>query len=479
MASDDAVYPVGRAIVSKLHRLSTTAMQSRCAWRLSERRQSAKAGNRKAKQDYPPSQSTKQRLLPKWIRRNTSKKAIISCHTAPIRLALVLVLVLGRPRTLARERRRLQGIPSCLDTLRQLQALVQLINTTTIQHGLLLHRPIPHSQGDSRVHKLKPHLCTHRARIRLPLALHLPCPRCPRELLINILPRVFKVIISTHLPHRSRIMVILDARIHVSTCTGIEQGSLLIGPSDSLAASHQQYPTNYSAQYPEQQQSFNADTYNATGYLPTHGTGYSQQSPYHPASTPYAAETQQPYTTSAYPTSAPQPQHTPERSYTLGGDNYANTYAQQQYPSQHAPERSYTLGGDAYTADAYTADANAHYPPPQPHQQDVYARYSSGTASSIPGHMPSPYSPQPTPSPSTMSTQSSNMIRAQSMHKSPLPPSMTGGSSSSQQTHSQPPSSPQRQQQQQSYHEEPIYEDSPPVYDVATAQPPGEWNSKR
>lgn len=116
---------------------------------------------------------------------------------------------------------------------------------------------------------------------------------------------------------------------------------------------------------------------------------------------------------------------------------------------QAAPERSYTLGGDSYAAAAASSSQN-------PYADDTYYARYSGTS-----QMTSPYSPLPTPSPSHLNTA--------------VAPAPAGASPTSATTPRGPrsPSSPQPAPQQH-----PVYEDSPPMYDDATAQPPGQWGAK-
>ena len=78
------------------------------------------------------------------------------------------------------------------------------------------------------------------------------------------------------------------------------------------------------------------------------------------------------------------------------------------------------------------------------------------------------------PSPITPDSGGSTMVRAQSMHKPPLDlPAASGHPASSTSGPSMPAPAPVQQ------YEQPTYEDSPPVYDDATAQPPGQWGAKR
>lgn len=200
------------------------------------------------------------------------------------------------------------------------------------------------------------------------------------------------------------------------------------GATYHSAASHQQFTSDYSAYHPDQDRNFNADTYNATAHM-------AMPSSSSPFPDPYA-----PNPTYSHPTPAPAQQ--PYRATT----------------QQHlAAERSYTLGGDGYdaagasnTQDAYADDA-------------YYARYSGSS------HMPSPYSPLPTPAPSHINT-----------NVAPTPGPTSATSPRGPRSPSVPPQSPASSHQPQGSHIlEPVYEDQPPVYDVAAAQPPGQYDTKR
>jgi len=199
------------------------------------------------------------------------------------------------------------------------------------------------------------------------------------------------------------------------------------GTTYHSAASHQQYPTSYS--YSQNRspnaanETFNSEAYNAAGYMQT-GTAsaYPNQTsaPYAAASTPY--------------------------------DFYANTSPQQQYQQQQqVPERSYTLGGDNYPHTQQFSDDATLYPPATQNANHY----------SVSSRMTSPYSPMPSPG-SPVSTAQAH-ARAQSMHKPQLDLPLAAAASS----------------QHQPVYEQPVYEDSPPVYDDATARAPGEWDSKR
>lgn len=117
-----------------------------------------------------------------------------------------------------------------------------------------------------------------------------------------------------------------------------------------------------------------------------------------------------------------------------------NYNAQSGYSAgQHAqPERSYTLGGDGYGSN--TIPDFSH-----PAQYSTPAPYPTHTS-------PGPISPQHTPSPGPINT---NVATAS--HMSPTSPRGP-----------RPPAT----------SEQPLYEDSPPMYDAATAQPPGQWGAK-
>lgn len=122
--------------------------------------------------------------------------------------------------------------------------------------------------------------------------------------------------------------------------------------------------------------------------------------------------------------------------------------------AQAQPERSYTLGGDNY-APAVSSGS------PNPYADDAYyARYSAGGTSQL----TSPYSPLPTPSASQIDAK---VAPVPSVTTATLSPTPRGPRS---------PSSPQHIMPQPQQH--PVYEDSPPMYDDATAQPPGQWGAK-
>ena len=99
-------------------------------------------------------------------------------------------------------------------------------------------------------------------------------------------------------------------------------------------------------------------------------------------------------------------------------------------PPPQQPDRSYTLGGDSYGASAIP-----DYQNPSGYDASYYAHYAPPTS---------------TPSPAPINT-----------HVSPPPEPVA--------TSPRGPRAPQN----------PVYDDSPPVYDVATAQPPGQWGAKR
>ncbi|KAI0686014.1 SUR7/PalI family-domain-containing protein [Cytidiella melzeri] len=213
------------------------------------------------------------------------------------------------------------------------------------------------------------------------------------------------------------------------------------GTTYHSAASHQQYPTSYS-QYPEAvPAAFNSEAYNATGRIPqANASSYAPR-----GAQPYTATNTMYTTTSAaydpYARTSSPPQRVPERNYTLGGDSYPQQPQSQYYTTESS--------GSLYAP----AQDNAHY-------------------SVALDHMPSPYSPMPSPHSPTISP--APHIRAQSMHKPPLDLPAA-------QTHSPSPGpgpGPSEPVAQRLY-EQPAYEDSPPVYDDATAQPPGQWGAKR
>lgn len=185
---------------------------------------------------------------------------------------------------------------------------------------------------------------------------------------------------------------------------------------DSSVQTHQQYPTDYSAYAQEPGQGFNADVYNATGHMAM------------PSSSAYT---------------------TPYDSNPAYGEPSQPSQAVYTMPNA-APERSYTLGGDSY-APATGATAE------NPYADDAYYARYSGTS-----HMTSPYSPLPTPSPSHLDTR----VAPTSSIPSPVTATTPRGPRS--------PASPQPAASA----EHPVYEDSPPMYDDATAQPPGQWGAK-
>ncbi|GJE85866.1 Pali-domain-containing protein [Phanerochaete sordida] len=211
-----------------------------------------------------------------------------------------------------------------------------------------------------------------------------------------------------------------------------EYGHDARGATYQSAASHQQYATDYSAYHPEQPQAFNADTYNATAHMAM------------PSSTSAFADPYAPNPTYSQPTPSQQP--------------YLAT------TQQHlTPERSYTLGGDAYDAAGASTAQN-------PYADDAYyARYSGSS------HMPSPYSPLPTPSPSRLDT---NVAAAPGPASATSPRGPRTPRSPIQPPQSPSPSHATSHQPQGSHILEPVYEDQPPVYDVATAQPPGQYDTK-
>lgn len=136
-------------------------------------------------------------------------------------------------------------------------------------------------------------------------------------------------------------------------------------------------------------------------------------------------------------TEASRAAYSPHTANTGYAAQQTQAYAQPAYQTaQHAPERSYTLGGDGYAASPIT-------PAHSPHPADQYAQYAMPSAD-ITGQMPSPYTPLPTPGATRTETYA------------PQSPHAPGGS------------------------QQPEFDDPPPpVYDVATAQPPGQWDTKR
>jgi hypothetical protein len=149
-------------------------------------------------------------------------------------------------------------------------------------------------------------------------------------------------------------------------------------------------------------------------------------------------------------TSAYADAYAPNRAYGQPAQPMQQEYQTAQH--QAAPERSYTLGGGAYDSGSTLSAQN-------PYQDDAhYARYSDSS------HMPSPYSPLPTPSFSHVDTAAPAALNT----------SAVSGTSTS-------PTSPRgpRSPKGASVQSQSVYEDQPPVYDVATAQPPGQYDSKR
>ncbi|KAH9944276.1 pali-domain-containing protein [Epithele typhae] len=130
------------------------------------------------------------------------------------------------------------------------------------------------------------------------------------------------------------------------------------------------------------------------------------------------------------------------------------------YPSQtptppaatnpyRAPEHSYTLGGNGYGSNVVPA-LDTSYPPhpsasPAPSAPSVYSMGTSSTPApintSVPSGMPQPLSP-----------------------RGPRDPN---------------PSMPATIVESPTHEDAPHYSDSPPMYDAATAQPPGQWGAKR
>ncbi|KAI0094188.1 SUR7/PalI family-domain-containing protein [Irpex rosettiformis] len=229
------------------------------------------------------------------------------------------------------------------------------------------------------------------------------------------------------------------------------------GNTYQSAASHQQYPTNYSQYADPAPTAFNSDAYNATAYMaqPVTASTYAPQS----ASTHYAASSTA-YTPYGQNSSQAQSYNAPERSYTLGGDSYAQP---QQPPSQpHTPFQPQHQQSQYY-ADPTRDASNTLFPPTSTHNE---------AHNSMASYLTSPYSPMPSPNSPSEDVGGSTMVRAQSMHKPPLdlPAAAVGASHSSTSGPSMPAPS--------HGYEQPTYEDSPPVYDDATAQPPGQWGAK-
>ncbi|OSD03191.1 pali-domain-containing protein [Trametes coccinea BRFM310] len=200
------------------------------------------------------------------------------------------------------------------------------------------------------------------------------------------------------------------------------------GTSYHSAMSHQQYPSEYNAtaaadpfaaQPPMPQTAFSPDAYNTTTYMHP-GAGSSSPPPSGGSTNPYRAPGQ--YS----PALAP-----PERNYTLGGGGYGSNVvpamdvASSTYPHYSGPSPAPSAPSTYSTSSAYTATA------PAPINTSVQQ---------APG-MPQPTSPRGPRDPNPAHSMPSPIMQ------SPM-------------------------------HEEPEPEEAPPMYDAATAQPPGQWGAK-
>ncbi|KAI0698402.1 SUR7/PalI family-domain-containing protein [Cerioporus squamosus] len=200
------------------------------------------------------------------------------------------------------------------------------------------------------------------------------------------------------------------------------------------AYGHQQQPSGASYGHPVRGTSYHSAV--------SHQDPYQQQQDYTNLTDPFAAQpTQAAFNADTYNSSAYMyGQTSPPPS---GGSN-TNPYrpAQASYP----PERSYTLGGGGY-GDNVVPALNS-YPPyssgsPAP-SASVYTT-SSAPSAAAPPHINTSISPPPMPQPTSP--------------RGPRDPTPTMPAPL-----------------MESPHEE--YADSPPMYDAATAQPPGQWGAK-
>ncbi|KAI0073719.1 pali-domain-containing protein [Panus rudis PR-1116 ss-1] len=219
-----------------------------------------------------------------------------------------------------------------------------------------------------------------------------------------------------------------------SNASAAAYGHTAGGTTYHSAASHQQYGSSYSAYdpyaaAPQQNSAFNSDTYNNTGYLSnplanasTAAAAYTPATPASTMSPPYGAS------------------HQPERSYTLGGDNYA-TY--NSTPSQQLTQHQDFDPYAAYYPSPPTAPSPGANRSPAP--ITTQANSPPMPSPSYGGHIATPTSPGGY-------AQTQTQAQSQQSPRGPRPPS--GG------------------------YEQPQYEDSPPMYDAATAQPPGAWGAK-
>lgn len=193
--------------------------------------------------------------------------------------------------------------------------------------------------------------------------------------------------------------------------------SQYLSPGSQQQHAHEQYPSAATQNYGH-----------AAGGTSYHSAITHQQYPSTQSSqfpNPYSHESS--FDPEAYNASAYMPgAHPTPSSYPAESSHY-NPYSQ--------PDRSYTLGGDGYNTSGapesshlqqFDAAYSAYYPPPTTH--------------STPS--PAPIITTVTPPPQPLST------------------------------------SPRGPRPSASAYVQPQYEDSPPVYDAATSQPPGEWGAK-
>ncbi|TCD68087.1 hypothetical protein EIP91_011540 [Steccherinum ochraceum] len=188
---------------------------------------------------------------------------------------------------------------------------------------------------------------------------------------------------------------------------------------------HSQYPSAATQNYGH---TAGGTTYHSAASHQQYPSTYSTQFPDPFATQGASSFNPEGYNSTGYlataPTSFPDHNYNAQSGYSAG---------------QHAqPERSYTLGGDGYGSN--TIPDFSH-----PAQYSTPAPYPTHTS-------PGPISPQHTPSPGPINT---NVAAAS--HMSPTSPRGP-----------RPPAT----------SEQPLYEDSPPMYDAATAQPPGQWGAK-
>ncbi|CAL1694025.1 unnamed protein product [Somion occarium] len=199
-----------------------------------------------------------------------------------------------------------------------------------------------------------------------------------------------------------------------SAASGAAYGHTAGGTTYHSAATHQQYPSAYSAYadpYGQANPVVNTETYNSTGYMGGMTSPHAQ-SP-----------------SSAYPAN---PQSPPPQNASYYTPQRQNTY----------PERSYTLGGDGYGSNVIPNHTQGEY--------DPYSAY-------YPQQTSTP--PMPAPTPPSINTDVQRSGGVASSPRGPRPPSGTM---------TLPTGIP----------EQPQYEDSPPMYDAATSQPPGAWGTK-